>query len=281
LIERDSYNHIKELSFFKKFKRWKFMRMWKKTVKRIARMKASNALEDKLFYLHPIFRKHLMKHRSFCTEMEKLRFVNLQMGVETQSISEFGAMQQKCRSDIEDRVKDASEQCRKNISESISKVLSELRERIVSEIALDEERKKNNPIQSSTALTIKQKSNNSVFEALGFPEGMTYGHRSSLRKECSRFLRFAYLIDFISLESLSNIYTGSVEDMILRLKELDYSCELDKIIDIEIDETHKTPAPPNRANQPMFYVKINMNEFISIPDEEVVQVQIEEFKLPP
>jgi dynein heavy chain, axonemal len=33
LIERDSYNHIKELSFFKKFKSWKFMRMWKKTIK--------------------------------------------------------------------------------------------------------------------------------------------------------------------------------------------------------------------------------------------------------
>ena len=34
LIERDSYNHIKELDFFKKFKKWKFMRMWKKTIKR-------------------------------------------------------------------------------------------------------------------------------------------------------------------------------------------------------------------------------------------------------
>jgi hypothetical protein len=33
LIERDSYNHIKELSFFKQFKKWKFMRMWKKTIK--------------------------------------------------------------------------------------------------------------------------------------------------------------------------------------------------------------------------------------------------------
>lgn len=34
LIERDSYNHIKEFDFFKKFKKWKFMRMWKKTIKR-------------------------------------------------------------------------------------------------------------------------------------------------------------------------------------------------------------------------------------------------------
>ena len=33
LIERDSYNHIKDFSFFKQFKSWKFMRMWKKTIK--------------------------------------------------------------------------------------------------------------------------------------------------------------------------------------------------------------------------------------------------------
>ena len=51
LIERDSYNHIKELPFFKKFKRWKFMRMWKKTIKHQNRMKAQNALEEKLFML--------------------------------------------------------------------------------------------------------------------------------------------------------------------------------------------------------------------------------------
>jgi len=51
LIERDSYNHIKELPFFKKFKRWKFMRMWKKTIKHQNRMKAQNSLEEKLFML--------------------------------------------------------------------------------------------------------------------------------------------------------------------------------------------------------------------------------------
>jgi hypothetical protein len=51
LIERDSYNHIKELDFFKKFKKWKFMRMWKKTIKHMQRMKAQNALEEKLFIL--------------------------------------------------------------------------------------------------------------------------------------------------------------------------------------------------------------------------------------
>jgi dynein heavy chain len=73
---------------------------------------------------------------------------------------------------------------------------------------------------------MKRKASNNVFEKLGFPEGMTYGHRSSLRKECSRFLRFAYLVDFLSLESLANIYIGSVKDLIDRLRSLDDACDM-------------------------------------------------------
>lgn len=84
---------------------------------------------------------------------------------------------------------------------------------------------------------MKRKASNNVFEKLGFPEGMTYGHRSSLRKECSRFIRFAYLIDFLSLEALANIYTGSVQEMIKRLRELDHYCDVDHIMKMEIDDS--------------------------------------------
>jgi dynein heavy chain len=83
---------------------------------------------------------------------------------------------------------------------------------------------------------MKRKTSNNVFEKLGFPEGMTYGHRSSLRKECSRFLRFAYIIDFLSLEALANIYTGSVADLIRRIEDLDKNCEMDKVMTMEFDE---------------------------------------------
>ena len=65
---------------------------------------------------------------------------------------------------------------------------------------------------------------------------MTYGHRSSLRKECSRFLRFAYLVDFLSLESLANIYTGSVSDMIERLKTLNDDCNMDEVMNKDYDD---------------------------------------------
>jgi dynein heavy chain len=118
-------------------------------------------------------------------------------------------------------VQDISEKCRDNVRRAISKVLSDLRERIISELAQDEEQRKNNPQVASSTVSMKKKKNNTVFESLGFPDDMTYGHRSTLRKECSRFLRFAYLIDFLALESLSNIYISSVNEMIQRLNDLD------------------------------------------------------------
>jgi dynein heavy chain len=86
---------------------------------------------------------------------------------------------------------------------------------------------------------MKRKASNNVFEKLGFPEGMTYGHRSSLRKECSRFLRFAYLIDFLSLEALANIYIGSVKEMVRRLSELDMMVDMNKIMAMDFDETNR------------------------------------------
>jgi dynein heavy chain, axonemal len=50
---------------------------------------------------------------------------------------------------------------------------------------------------------------------------MTYGHRSNLRKECSRFLRYAYLVDFLALESLTSIYIDTVKEFFERLTYLD------------------------------------------------------------
>jgi hypothetical protein len=51
LIERDSYNHIKDLSFFKQFKTWKFMRSWKRNIKSKNKLTAINSLEENLFML--------------------------------------------------------------------------------------------------------------------------------------------------------------------------------------------------------------------------------------
>jgi len=59
-----------------------------------------------------------------------------------------------------------------------------------------------------------------VFEQLGFKHNLKYGPRSKLRRACSRFLRFSYLLDFIALDALSSIYIDSVKDTVIKFKTL-------------------------------------------------------------
>ncbi len=277
LIERDSYNHIKELSFFKQFKKWKFMRMWKKTIKHNNRMKAKNSLEEKLFMLQDHFRDHLSIHRRLMIEMQHIRFVDICRG-DVKKIGEFAQAQEEKRAQVEKQIKNQSVKAHDNINKCTQKVLSELRNRIVSEITLDEERKRNNPIQSSNAATMKRKETTDAFDKLGFPAGMTYGHRSSLRKECSRFLRFAYLVDFLTLESLAAIYVFSVREMINRLGELDeHGAEkLDEVMVMDFDDAQGN-GQAQRGYEPLFYMAVQLNDAKPIPESEIVNKPIDDF----
>jgi hypothetical protein len=104
LIERDSFNHIKELSFFKKFKRWKLLRKWRKNILSNKRAKNRMMLEEKMFHLDDIFRPHLIKHKYFCNEMSKLRFVDSAKSLECMTIDEYASEQQKKKQQISDSI---------------------------------------------------------------------------------------------------------------------------------------------------------------------------------
>jgi dynein heavy chain len=281
LINRDSYNHIKELKFFKKLRKWKFMRIWKDTIKQEARKKASTKLKEKLFFLHDTFRKHLLTHRDYCINMEKLRFVDTSSNIETQTTEKYKKVQEKTRKEANKRIGSYSSKCRDNINGCINKVLQDLKQRIDAETKLDEERRRINPIQSTTTLALKEKPSQGVFEELGFPPGMTYGHCSSLREECSRFIRFAYLVDFMALESLSGIYLGSVNEITNKLRFLEGYCSLEKVMRMDLDEASNPPAAPVRGTDPLFTVVLELNHEQEIPASKIVKTEVEDFKPPP
>ena len=281
LINRDSYNHIKELRFFKKFKKWKFMRIWKDTIKKEARKQATNRLKDKLFILHDTFKMHLLTHRDYCKNMEDLRFVDMGSNVETQKLKEFAKHQAKVRQDTNKRISQFSNKCRENIEACINKVLQHLKQRIDDETKLDEERKRVNPIQSTTTLAVKDKQSHNAFEELGFPPGMTYGHTSSLREECSRFIRFAYLVDFMCYESLSGIYLGSIDVIINKLRYLDSTCKLQDLMEMDLNDANNTPAAPVRGHDPLFLVNLELKSDEEIPEHQIKKEEIEDFKPAP
>ena len=222
-----------------------------------------------------------MTHRDYCIKMEELRFFDLGSNLETQIIKEFTKIQAKMRADTKKRIEGHSTKCRENVNACINKVIQDLKFRIDAETKLDEKRRRVIPIQNISILALKDKPTHNVFEELGFPPGMTYGHWSSLREECSRFIRFWYLIDFMSLESLTGIYLGSVEGITNRLKYLDHLWDQDEIMKMELRDTNSPPAATVRGHDPLFLVKLELQADVPIPGHEIVKVEIEDFKPPP
>ena len=102
-------------------------------------------------------------------------------------------------------------------------------------------------IQSQNMFDLKE----SEYDALGFPDNMTFEKRSQLRKECSKFLSFACLVDFVAMESFSKIFIYSFQELEDRLK---LQVEQKSDIFIALDPTHKNFS--DNDVWPMFQVVI-------------------------
>lgn len=97
---------------------------------------------------------------------------------------------------------------------------------------------------------------------------MNYEQRSELRKVCTKFLRFSYLVDFLAMESLSNIFKYSV-------------AELENKLTCLVDEDYyyqqmSLKGNQNMNNDPLFLVEIAPN-FEPIPEEYIVIEPVKEF----
>lgn len=84
---------------------------------------------------------------------------------------------------------------------------------------------------------------------------MSYEKRSELRKECSKFLRFAYLVDFMAMESLSNIFVSSVQQLEDKFKSL-----------TETEEIYVVKDPQSKGNNqnedPLFEINIDPDNIL-------------------
>ncbi len=92
-------------------------------------------LNEKLFYLNPIYQRLLLKHRSLCVELEKARFVSISETLDTLTLKDFMDVQQNLRSQVVDRLQDFSVKLHENCRFGIKNVIENLRIQINNEMA--------------------------------------------------------------------------------------------------------------------------------------------------
>ena len=251
LKERETYDRIKSLKFFKKFRKWKTLKMWKRNIIRTKRTQYKKALEEGLFVLNGKFRQTLIEHRGNCMEMEKLRIVDLSpqqygLSLEIPKIEEFQEQQAKKREAVKAKIREFSNKCRENVKKCFQDCLDILKSKQNS-LKKDpyEEEVKRRTNANANAFRLRE----SAYENLGFDDELSYEQRSELRKECMKFLRFAYLVDFLTMDALKNIYIISIEDLFLDMSSL-------MNIKENIIYHEKGQKGSSKYREPLFYLMI-------------------------
>ena len=210
LKDREYFHKLVKIGFFNKFRMWKSVNMWKKKIYRKRRQKNQARLSEKLFFVDKVYSDLLLNHKALCKELETYKFMSIPNNYELGSLPEFLEQQYKVIEDSNKATKEVYQKLRENMRECSSLIFDKIREQVIMDIATEKSFGKSS--QRTLPKRVSQ-----IYEKMGFPENMTYNHRCILRHECSRLLRFSYLLDFITCESLRNVYLTSVKEVLLKL----------------------------------------------------------------
>ena len=233
LIERDLFLQVSQLSFFKRFRRWKTLKNWRRNVVRCKREHSKKILEERLFHADEVMGGVLRQHRLECYEMQRLKLFDLSGQMDIQDLGKFQDTQKKKQKLIIGMIEGYSKKCRENFADGIERQMKKIKEKIKEE-AMKEDNMQKNKKQGrpntqggmhagpSTQESRKPLNVDQVYQKLGFSYKLSYSDRSILRKNCSRFLRFSYLIDFITMDSLRNIYLTSMTELNNHIQHLNY-----------------------------------------------------------
>ena len=85
LKERETYYKIKNLSFFQNFRKWKTIKLWRKSYKSFKQKKAKKNLEEMLFINYPEMQEALINTKEKLFKMSQLKFFEFNFNKEGQN----------------------------------------------------------------------------------------------------------------------------------------------------------------------------------------------------
>lgn len=127
---------------------------------------------------------------------------------------------------------------------------------------------------------LKTSESDRVYEDLGFKPNLKYGPKSSLRKECSRFLRCAYLLDFITMDALTNIYLNSVKSLFDKLEFLS-SIEVTYEFDASKSQFGESKKIYHTGPEPLFKLDGEFHPYEQLHPSDLVEKKVKRFVPPP
>ena len=245
--ERQRYDVIAEIPFFKNFKIWRIITMWRKNIFKQKKIAYQNELQNSLLFNNEDYNTRLIEHKKYCNEILFLKVVDMKVGLESNSFKKFQDMQIELRKRNKRKLEEIHTKCENNFVTSLKSIFSQVYQKIndlhneqnhnVDEKkgGIKKEKKREKTEEKveekiDKGSTSDQKTLINEDEIVGF-ENYPYKNKMAVKDECKNFVKLAYLFDYIMLDQLRRMFIFSITDVLTKL-----------------DEYNTQPIPPKKEN---------------------------------
>ena len=249
--ERQKYNVIAEIPFFKNFKIWRIIKMWRKNIFKQKKIAYQNELQSSLLFDNDNYNIKLINHKSYCNTLLSLKIVDMKVGLDSNSFQKFQDLQNDLRKKNKKKLDDIHNACQINFDTSLRTIFSQVQQEINeshnAENRTSEDKKGVKNLASNSKKKKKEQSNQITYEnfeknnneqkgilnedeIVGF-DNFSYKNKMKIKDECKNFVKLAYLFDYIMLDVLRRMFLFSMTDVLTKL-----------------DDYNEIPVPPQKEN---------------------------------
>ena len=231
--ERQRYDVIAEIPFFKNFKIWRIITMWRKNIFKQKKIAYQNELQNSLLFNNDDYNTKLIDHKKFCNEILFLKVVDMKVGLDSNSFKKFQDMQIELRKRTKRKLEEIHTKCENNFVTSLKSIFSRVYQKIndlhnQQNHNVDDKKPGNKKDKKKVEEKIEEKmdkasttDNKTMMnedEIVGF-ENYSYKNKMMVKDECKNFVKLAYLFDYITLDLLRRMFIFSITDVLNKLDE--------------------------------------------------------------
>ena len=233
IIERQAYNFVSDISFFKNFKIWRILKLWRQNIFRKKKINYDSELRSKLLFNNKDYNRRILEHKRLCNKILHFKILDMRQGLESITFDSFKEIQEKSRKALRDQLVSIQSKCDDVFTLGIKSIFSNLQRKI--NLENNEANYNNEDSKSRFKKFLKQKkddkkdedkktsSNNddnliSEDNIVGF-ENLRYKSKNSIKTECMNFIKLAFIFDYIMLDVLRKMYLFSMKEILEKVSE--------------------------------------------------------------
>ena len=282
IIEREGYNKISEIPFFKNFKIWRIIKIWRNNIFKQKKIAYQNELANKLLFNNRNYNSLIIEHKTYCNSIVTRKILDMKQSMESTSFMMFKEKQQKARDMLKKELRNIHSKCEDVFVDGLKRIFANVHNQINNENndnnlnyednSRGKGRKFNNfkpkNEEEKKETTEKNKKDEALINddnIVGF-ENYSYKNKMMIKNECMNFIKLAFVFDYILLDVLRRMFLFSIDDTLDNLRNFNLKATPEILKENVLNKKDEYVRPPGNSNKnnPYFLVKCQL---VDLPNE--------------